>query len=141
MIIYIINLIIFLTLIVIGSVGMARMLLRTDGEMPPLKTQALFGILGLVVVLYTNYFRNYVDYGEKSKNHIITHKTQQVNKTTKGAIRTMKALIIEPKDIKTLHKRLELEKFKIQERGLDQVEQIHRQFNYIIRTWFEEQGL
>lgn len=53
----------------------------------------------------------------------------------------MKALIIQEKDIQTLHQRLELEKFKIQERGLDQVEQIHRQFNYIIRTWFEEQGL
>ena len=47
----------------------------------------------------------------------------------------MKVLIIEEEDIQALHQRLQLEKFKIQERGLDKVDQIHRQFNYIIRTW------
>ena len=53
----------------------------------------------------------------------------------------MKALIIEPKDVEVLHERLELEKFKIQQNGQTPLDQMHRQFNHIIRTWFEEQGL
>jgi len=52
----------------------------------------------------------------------------------------MKALIIEEKDIKVLEERLELQKLKIKEQGQTPLEQIHRQFNYIIKTWFEEQG-
>ena len=59
-------------------------------------------------------------------------------KNSKGY--NMKALIIKEEDIQTLHQRLELEKFKIQERGQAPVDQIYRHFNYVVRTWFEEQG-
>lgn len=52
----------------------------------------------------------------------------------------MKALIIKEEDIKVLDERLLLEKFKIREHGQASVEQMYRQFNYIVRTWFSEQG-
>ncbi len=52
----------------------------------------------------------------------------------------MKALIIKEEDIRVLHERLQLEKFQIQERGQEPVDQIFRHFNYVVRTWFEEQG-
>ena len=51
----------------------------------------------------------------------------------------MKVLIIEEKDIKVLEERLELQHLKLQGKQ-EPVDQIYRQFNYIIRTWLEEQG-
>jgi hypothetical protein len=53
----------------------------------------------------------------------------------------MKALIIEEKDVKVLYERLELKKLQIQEHGQTPLDQIHRQMNYVIRNWFEEQGM
>ena len=51
----------------------------------------------------------------------------------------MKALIIKEEDVEVLHERLELEKYKMQGHQ-EPVEEIFRHFNYVVRTWFQEQG-
>jgi len=52
----------------------------------------------------------------------------------------MKALIIEEKDVDVLFERLELERYKQNERQ-NTADDMHRWFNYVVRTWFQEQGL
>ena len=51
----------------------------------------------------------------------------------------MKVLLIEEKYVEVLMDRLKLEKFELQ--GYQKpVDEIFRHFNYVIRTWFTEQG-
>ena len=45
---------------------------------------------------------------------------------------------IQYKDIKILHERLQLEKFKRQG-SQEPTDEIYRHFNYVVRTWLEEQ--
>lgn len=51
----------------------------------------------------------------------------------------MKVIVIKEKDIQTLMKRLELQKFRL--RGSQKPEdEIHRHFHYIVCSWLQEQG-
>lgn len=51
----------------------------------------------------------------------------------------MKVLIIEEKDIKALEESLELQRFKLQGSQTPE-DEIYRRYNYVIQSWFREQG-
>ena len=51
----------------------------------------------------------------------------------------MKVIVIKEEDVRSLMERLELEKFRLNDRR-DPVDETHRQFHYVVVSWLQEQG-